>query len=65
MKITQLSVFAENKPGYIIAPCRRLADAGVEIRAISLAETLRFGVLRLIVSEWRGRPSCWKRPATW
>ena len=53
MKITQLSVFAENKPRYIIAPCRLLADAGVEIRAISLAETLHFGVLRLIVSDWR------------
>jgi len=53
MKITQLSIFAENKPGYIIAPCRRLADAGVEIRAISLAETQQFGVLRLIVSDWR------------
>ncbi len=53
MKITQLSVFAENKPGYVIAPCRRLADAGVQIRAISLAETQRFGVLRIIVSEWQ------------
>jgi hypothetical protein len=53
MKITQLSVFAENKPGYIIAPCRLLAGAGVEIRAISLAETQRFGVLRLIVSDWQ------------
>ena len=53
MKITQLSVFAENKPGYVIAPCRRLADAGVSIRAISLAETQRFGVLRIIVSDWQ------------
>ncbi len=53
MKITQLSVFAENKPGYIIAPCRRLADAGVRIRALSLAETQRFGVLRMIVFEWQ------------
>ena len=53
MKITQLSVFAENKPRYIVAPCRLLADAGIDIRAISLAETLHFGVLRLIVSDWR------------
>jgi len=53
MKITQLSVFAENKPGYIIAPCRRLADAGIRIRAISLAETKAFGVLRMIVSDWK------------
>jgi len=53
MKITQLSVFAENKPRYIVAPCRLLADAGIDIRAIWLAETLHFGVLRLIVSDWR------------
>jgi hypothetical protein len=51
MKITQLSVFAENKPGHVVAPCRRLADAGVEIRALSLAETARFGVLRMIVAD--------------
>jgi hypothetical protein len=53
MKITQLSVFAENKPGYIIAPCRRLAEAGLRIWALSLAETQRFGVLRMIVSDWQ------------
>jgi hypothetical protein len=51
MKITQLSVFAENKPGRVVAPCRCLADAGVEIRALSLAETARFGVLRMIVDH--------------
>jgi len=51
MKITQLSVFAENKPGQLIAPCRVLAAAGVNIRALSLADTQRFGILRLIVSD--------------
>ena len=53
MKITQLSVFAENKPGHIIAPCRLLAGAGVNIRALSLADTQRFGILRMIVSDWQ------------
>jgi hypothetical protein len=53
MKITQLSVFAENKPGHIIAPCRLLADAGVDIRALSLADTQSFGILRIIVSDWQ------------
>lgn len=53
MKITQLSVFAENAPGHILAPCRALADAGVNIRALSLADTQKFGILRLIVSEWQ------------
>jgi len=51
MKITQLSVFAENKPGQLIAPCRVLAQAGVNIRALSLADTQRFGILRLIVDN--------------
>jgi len=53
MKVTQLSVFAENKPGHILAPCRLLAKAGVDIRALSLADTQRFGILRLIVSDWQ------------
>ena len=53
MKITQLSVFAENKPGHIIAPCRLLADAGVDLRALSLADTQRFGILRIIASDWQ------------
>jgi hypothetical protein len=51
MKIQQLSVFAENKPGHLAAPCRLLADNGVDIRALSVADTQRFGILRLIVSD--------------
>jgi len=51
MKITQLSIFAENKPGHLIAPCRALADAGVNVRALSLADTQRYGILRMIVSD--------------
>lgn len=53
MKITQLSVFVENAPGHILAPCRALADAGVNIRALSLADAKKFGILRMIVSNWR------------
>jgi hypothetical protein len=53
MKIQQLSLFLENKPGQIIAPCRLLAGAGVNIRTLSLADTQQFGILRLIVSDWR------------
>src|SRR5208337_695687 len=51
MKIQQLSLFAENKPGTIIAPCRLLAREGIDIRALSLADTQRFGILRMIVSD--------------
>ena len=53
MKLTQLSVFAENKPGHMIAPCRLLAAAGVNIRALCLADTQRYGILRMIVSPWQ------------
>jgi hypothetical protein len=51
MKIQQLSIFAENKPGHIAGPCRLLAEHGIDIRALTLADTQRFGILRLIVSE--------------
>lgn len=52
MKIMQLSVFSENKPGHVIGPCRLLARAGVDIRALSLADTQRFGILRMIIPDW-------------
>ena len=51
MKLQQLSLFSENKPGHMIAPCRLLARAGLDIRALSLADTQRFGILRMIVSD--------------
>jgi hypothetical protein len=51
MKLTQLSVFAENKPGHMVGPCRVLAAAGVNLRALWLADTQHFGILRMIVSE--------------
>ena len=51
MKIQQLSVFAENKPGHILGPCRLLAREGIDLRALSLADTQRFGILRVIVSD--------------
>ncbi len=51
MKITQLSVFLENEPGKLTVPCRALAAAGVNIMALSLADTNRFGLLRLIVND--------------
>jgi hypothetical protein len=51
MKIQQLSIFAENKPGHIAGPCRLLAERGIDIRALALADTQRFGILRMIVSD--------------
>lgn len=52
MKIHQLSLFLENKPGQMIQPCRLLADAGIGIHTLTLADTQEFGLLRLIVSDW-------------
>ncbi len=51
MKIQQLSLFLENKPGQLIEPFRVLADAGVNVRSATLADTEQFGIVRLIVSE--------------
>jgi hypothetical protein len=52
MKLKQLSVFLENRPGTLTAPCRLLAAAGVNLVTLSLADTQQFGILRLIVRDW-------------
>ena len=52
MKTPQLSVFLENKPGRLSEPCKLLAEAGVNIVTLSLADTQQFGILRLIVRDW-------------
>lgn len=49
--LQQLSLFVENKPGAISAPIQALADAGVNIYTLSLADTETFGVLRLLVRD--------------
>ncbi|MCU0785093.1 MAG: ACT domain-containing protein [Verrucomicrobia bacterium] len=51
MKLKQLSVFLENKPGALSAPCRLLAKAGINIQTFALADTREFGILRLVVEE--------------
>ena len=53
MKIQQISLFVENKPGHIVAPARLLAQAGIDIRALYLADTHEYGILRMIVSDWQ------------
>ncbi len=56
MKIKQISLFLENKPGHLNAICRTLAKAGINIVTLSLADTQQFGIVRLIVEDWeRGR----------
>jgi len=51
MKIEQLSLFLENKPGHLASACRALGDAGINIATASLADTEQFGILRLIVED--------------
>jgi hypothetical protein len=51
MKLQQLSLFLENRTGTLHAPVQALADAGVNLLSVSLADTSQFGVLRLIVSD--------------
>ena len=53
MKIHQISLFAENKPGHISAPARLLAQEGIDIRALFLADSQHFGIVRMIVSNWQ------------
>lgn len=52
MKINQLSIFLENQPGHLATPCAILAAAGINILTLTLADTQRFGILRLILKEW-------------
>ena len=51
MQIRQISIFLENKPGQLSAICRDLADAGINIATLSLADTADFGIARLIVDD--------------
>ncbi len=53
MKVQQISMFLENKPGRIIEPCRVLAKNNINILTLSLADTQQFGILRLIIKEWQ------------
>jgi len=51
MEIKQISVFLENNAGRLGEVTRVIADAGVNLRAISIADTADFGILRLIVND--------------
>lgn len=53
MKIQQISMFLENKPGRISEPCKVLARNNINILTLSLADTQQFGILRLIIQDWK------------
>ncbi len=51
MKVEQISVFLENRAGRLAEVTKTLAENNVNIRALSLADTSDFGILRLIVTD--------------
>ena len=51
MRVEQISIFLENKSGRLALVTKILSEAGVNIRALALADTSDFGVLRLIVDN--------------
>ena len=51
MKVEQISIFLENRPGGLEQVTRILKDAGINIRTLSLADTSDFGILRMIVND--------------
>jgi hypothetical protein len=52
MKVKQLSVFVENQPGRLASLAKTLGGAGINIMAMTIAETREFGVVRMIVPDW-------------
>lgn len=49
--VKQISLFLENKKGRLAQVCRIIGNAGINIRALSIADTTDFGILRLIVNS--------------
>ena len=75
MSIKQLSVFLENRPGKLYDLTALLAAHGIDMRALSIAETTDFGIARIIVndayqaarscgtgSSSPSSPTCWPSP---
>lgn len=54
MKITQISVFLENRKGRLYEVCSLLGKARINIRALTIAETQDFGILRIVVDKPEG-----------
>ena len=51
MEVRQISVFLENRSGQLAHICRIIADAGINMKALNIAETSDYGVLRLITDK--------------
>jgi len=60
MRTKQLSIFLENKTGRLANITKMLGDAGINILALSLADTSDFGILRIIVDDFERAQSLLK-----
>jgi len=52
MRIQQLSLFIENKPGTLNTVCQVLKKNDINISTLSLADTEQFGIMRLLIHDW-------------
>ncbi|MDO4988738.1 MAG: ACT domain-containing protein [Synergistes sp.] len=51
LTVKQISVFLENKPGALAAFVKLVREHNINMRALSIAETQKYGILRIIVSD--------------
>ena len=51
MAVKQISIFVENRKGTMLEITKTMADAEIDIRALSIADTTDYGILRLIVND--------------
>lgn len=51
MKLKQISIFLENAPGRLYETTHALAEAGLNLRSLCIADTSAFGVLRILISD--------------
>ena len=51
MKLKQISIFLENAPGRLYETTSALAEAGLNLRSLCIADTSAFGVLRILISD--------------
>ena len=51
MSVKQISIFLENKPGFLAEVTKVLGQNGIDMRAVSLAESNDFGIARIIVDD--------------
>ncbi len=49
--LKQISLFVENRPGALSAVCKVLKENSIDMRALSLADTQQFGILRMLVKD--------------